>query len=412
MRSSLGFHTITLSMLLLNGEIKQLNSDFVNYSRKKRCIQMYPAKNNNLVIRFHPMDMGIKWEICHDVWINGFEMFFDIINVTINPKILAGTHDYITAATYQDMNVVIANFNAIMGRISPLLKTFDQYELKRIDYCINFDLSELAPGCSADQIMNLIRRSNIPTHFKEWTEYDYISHRNKSKPGSFYLISPSTNINCYSKYMQLQGHSRENEEKGYPPVPQKTLEAAKNIIRFEVQCKYHKTYTLSHRAKESGNSEYNKYKSLLSDEVCIEMVADYFQKTIQRGDWYALQEAIHMVERENYNCQKENRLINALKLVSQCRSFAMAKTAYQGEDLKAFKRTISDLACLNINPVTIPREWGIRHIPNLLRTYFDKAQEERAMAEMKDFSAGIFKEFYSRRKKKRENFYQKQDILC
>lgn len=159
-------------------------------------------------------------------------------------------------------------------------------------------------------------------------------------------------------------------------------------------------YTLSHRVKESGNSEYNKYKSLLSNEVCIEMVADYFQKTIQRGDWYALQEAIRMVERENYNCQKEKRLINALKLVSQCRSFAMAKTAYQEEDLKAFKRTISDLACLNINPVTIPREWGIRHIPNLLRTYFDQAQEERAITEMKEFSAEIFKEFYAKRKKK------------
>lgn len=56
---------------------------------------------------------------------------------------------------------------------------------------------------------------------------------------------------------------------------------------------------------------------------------------------------------------------------------AKAKAAYQGSDLDAFKRTLGDLASLGINPVTIPREWGIKHIPNLLYAYFDKVSEER-----------------------------------
>ena len=38
----------------------------------------------------------------------------------------------------------------------------------------------------------------------------------------------------------------------------------------------------------------------------------------------------------------------------------------------AFKQTLKELADFNINPVTIPREWNIKHIPNFLRTYFDK----------------------------------------
>lgn len=214
MCSSLGFHTITLSMSLLDGETWQLAKDFGKFNQKERCIQMYPNRNKNLEIKFYPMDMGIKWEICRNVWEERFKMFFNIIKVTINPKILTDTHDYITAATYQNMEAAIVNFNNITARISPLLKTFDCYSLLRIDYCINFDLGELAPGCSPNLVMNLIRRSNIPTHYKEWTEYDSSAHRRKSRPSSFYLINPSLNINCYSKYMQLQERSLENKAKG------------------------------------------------------------------------------------------------------------------------------------------------------------------------------------------------------
>lgn len=401
MHSSLGFHTITLSILSWGSQTKQLTQDFVKYSQKERNLQMYPNKKGNWVIKFYPINMGIKWEICRDVWINGAEMFFDIINVTINPKILADTQDYITATTYQDMKVAVANFNHIIATISPLLENFDCYKLKRIDYCINFDLSELAPDCSPELIMNLIRRSSIPTHYKEWTEYDTISHRRKSRPSSFYLVSKSVIINCYSKYMQLQERSRKNEDKGYPPILQSTLDAAKNIIRFEVQCMYHKTYTLSNNVKESGNSNVNKFENLLSNNTCIDIIVYYFNKIIMRGDWYTLQEAVRIVKRQNYNCQKEKRLIDALELVNQCRSLAKAKTAYRGEDLEAFKRTIKDLTNLKINPVTIPREWGIKYIPNLLYTYFDKVAEEKSLEQIECFRSECLKKTLATKKERK-----------
>lgn len=58
--------------------------------------------------------------------------------------------------------------------------------------------------------------------------------------------------------------------------------------------------------------------------------------------------------------------------VSQCRSLAKAKATLQGSDLAAFKRTVQDLADIGINPVTIPREWDIDHMPNLLHTFIEK----------------------------------------
>ena len=181
-------------------------------------------------------------------------------------------------------------------------------------------------------------------------------------------------------------------QNGYPPIAQATMDAAQDIIRFEVQCKYHKTYTLSLRAKRAGNTQLNKYESLLNRVMCIDQISEYYDKTIGRGDWYTLQEATRMIQFQHFNQQKEDRLIKALVLVNDCRSVARAKEAYHG-DLDSFKRTLSDLSGLRINPVTIPKEWGIKHIPNLLYAYSDKVSEEKKKKEMEEFRVECLKEY-------------------
>lgn len=401
LRSSLGFHTLTLLLLLEGKEVPRLIKHFGNYSHDTGLIQMYVVNEQkncityrpkysggnfllplNLHIKYSRENKGIKWVIrCHKR--HDFNSY--IVEVTINPKILAGIHDYIASATYDDMEVAITSFNNISKKISPLLGTFDCYRIKRIDYCINFNVDELAPGCSPKQIMTLIRRTDIPPHYTEWDEYNNIAHRMKSSPNSFYLMTSSVTINCYDKYAKLQEQTQQNERRGYPPIPQTTLDAAQGIIRFEVQCKYHKTYTFSNRAKESGNSNTNKYESLLTHGACVNVINDYFHKIIGKGDWYTLHEAIRIIESKHFNKQKEKRLIDALYLVNTCRSIAKAKAAYQDDKLDVFKRTLKNLVGLNINPVTIPKWWGIKHIPNLLYTYHDKVQQEESAKDMRKF---------------------------
>jgi len=329
-----------------------------------------------VIVKPFPQNIGMDWTIKFNIWFEPLGKFMNIIQVKINPKILSGCLDYITAANSGDMNAAIVNFNSISQSISPILRTFDQYSLKRIDYCINFSLNELAPGCSAEQMMNLIKRSDIPPHYEEWTEYNSISHRMKTKPGSFYLKCHSANINCYSKYMKFQEQSREDLEKGYPPISSKKMDEAQDIIRFEVQCKYRKMYTLSKQAMDAGAFSYNKYQSLLAPDMCGKIIREYFKKTIGMGDWYTLQEAFKKIAACNFNSQKENRLCSALQEVSQCRSLSKAKAKHQGNDLDAFKRTIKDLSDIGINPVTIPKEWGVAHIPNLMRAYDYKVVED------------------------------------
>lgn len=254
--------------------------------------------------------------------------------------------------------------------------SFNDYEIKRIDYCINICLSDFIPEYDPEQIMNLIKRSDIPPYYKEWMEYDKTSHRMKSKPESFYLCSKSANINCYSKYLQLLNRSQENVENGFDPIPQEIIDASHNIIRFEVQCKYFKTYALNKKAENSGNKCPNKYKSLLTPLRCVEIVSSYYEKVIGKGDWYTLSEAAQIIQSKKFYPQREKRYINALKHISQCRSIAKAKASYQDNELNAFKQTLNELADFNINPVTIPREWNIKHIPNFLRAYFNELIKE------------------------------------
>lgn len=388
LRSSLGFHTMTLSLLLFGDEIYQLLDNFIEYNEKTGFLLMFrknengvyinysPQKGNipylpsDIIIRYNNRNKGIKWHI----YDNRIHSMGYIVDVIINPKTLSNIPDYITAATYCDMKMAIICFNDEMKRISPLLKTFYDYDIKRVDYCINFYLKELAPECSQEQIINLLKRGDIPPSYQEWTEYAKKSHRNKRKPESFYLFNSSVTINCYSKYLQLKNQSKKNQEKGYAPIPPKILESAQDIIRFEVQCKYHKTFTLNQKAEALGNHDLNKFKSLLGHNFYNREVHYYWDKVIGKGDWFTMQEATRIIQSKHFNSQKEKRLIEALQFVSLHRSLATAKSLLKGYELEAFKRTLNDLYSLNINPVTIPKRWNICHIPNLLYQYYTKAQ--------------------------------------
>ncbi|RKI85384.1 hypothetical protein D7V94_23010 [Parablautia intestinalis] len=389
LRSSLGFHTMTLCISLLYSEVDKLLIDFSTYRENTGLIEMYRKnEKNDPIIYYHnenylPLEIniyfkgknrGIKWCIRSPKCPSN-SPFYNI-EVTINPKILAGITDYLTAATYSDMNIAIVNFNDESKKISSLLGSFNDYEIKRIDYCINICLSDFIPEYDPEQIMNLIKRSDIPPYYKEWMEYDKTSHRMKSRPESFYLCSKSVNINYYSKYLQLLNRSQENVENGFDQIPQEIINASRSIIRFEVQCKYHKTYSLNKKAEESGNNCVNKYKDILTPLRCVEIVSSYYEKVIGKGDWYSLPEAVRIIQSKNFNSQREQRYIDALKYVNQCRSLAKAKASYQGNELIAFKQTLKELADLNINPVTIPREWNIKHIPNLLKAYFNELMED------------------------------------
>jgi hypothetical protein len=123
---------------------------------------------------------------------------------------------------------------------------------------------------------------------------------------------------------------------------------------------------------------YSVAKELLSDLKTIPTVVHYFEKVVTTGDYYPLKTAIAMVEAKHYRSQRRERIIATLRLIAKHKSIARARTyctTEQTDDQEGlltigdFNLSLQDLVGIGINPVTIPRRWKIKHIPNLLTRY-------------------------------------------
>jgi len=222
-----------------------------------------------------------------------------------------------------------------------------------------------------EQIMALIQQADT-AHFDEWMQYDNKAHRMKPAQNSFRLLCKSLRINCYDKGNQL--------ETQYPNSPY--IDAARNIVRFEVQCCYLKVYAMSKAAREkTGCSESELLYELLSYGKCADMIRHYFYKTIGKGNYFTLDAAIQMVHLQRFRDKKKQQIIDALRLVSESRGISKAKAKLQGEELEAFRHLLWELNDMGINPVTVPKrarirwrknQWGIGYMPNLLNAYYDE----------------------------------------
>ena len=106
------------------------------------------------------------------------------------------------------------------------------------------------------------------------------------------------------------------------------------------------------------------------------IIEKYYYKVVRKGDYFTLDCARWIVEQYGFRPEKERRLLETLVFVNESRGIAKAKAKLSGSELKEFKRSLKDLDAIYVNPVTIPRKWGITHIPNLLRAYYDSEYEE------------------------------------
>lgn len=313
------------------------------------------------------------------------------VQATITPKVLLN-EDYIAIANESDIENTKSAFSNEACKISPILEDFDSYSMNRCDYCANFYLDELKIPCTTAQLMKLIKMSDNPANFVEWTKYDPTSHRKKPGKYSFYLVSNSVVANSYDKYEQLI-----NE----PDHPCPNKEDAKNLIRFEIQCMYPKLYAMwKNHMRLTTESEpstpkfsnaqkmYDFYgdpinyrritlpiDAFLSDAISSEVIDKYFRRIVRSGDYYTLAKAKHIVESLDCHPKKKEKVIDALKKTNAYRGIYNVKSNLKGKELLDYKLQLNALDELGINPVTIPRNWGIEHIPNLLNAYYDKCSE-------------------------------------
>lgn len=416
--TSRGFHTVTIVKKLTKKEASKLITDFQSYSETNdiKFFQIRKLKSNDdsdkfikwlhsahseyYIAHYLTQNKGILWLLRYSNISPGFIKPGEVdrpcsIKATINPKILTGENDYLAAATVDYLEDVEALFNNEAKKISPILGEYKHYSMNRPDYCVNFDLNELKIPCTAEQMIYLIKHGDIPRHYSERIEDNDISKRKKTDKSSFYLESRSVTINCYWKQKQLREKFQDCPD----------LEASHNLIRFEIQCNYLKTYLLSKDIKNKpGLSASDVIREMLSEDFCKDIIRQYFDRVIRRGDYFTLNGAIREVQLCHFSKRKEARLINELRRINQCRGIHRVRADLQGEELETFRRTLRDLSAINVNPVTIPRDWNIPRMPNLLDAYDRRIEDELHKKQQEEIGLQILKDYYDERKKKSKKY--------
>ena len=420
MSASLGYHTFTIFKRLTYDEAVRLYNDFKRFrdktgeikiitpnKEKKSKINDFPSSYTIIYLQRHK---GISWYIRFSNILSHLVDRYNpkyheepqpySVRAKINPKSLTGTKDYFIAANSECLDSVEAIFNGEASRISPIINNFDSYGMNRTDYCLNADLRELNLPCTPEQMMKLIKRGDLLRHYTEYRKYNKKAHRWVSNKYALYLQSNSSTVNCYWKYPQLVEEFGDCSD----------IEDSRHIIRFEIQCKYTKVYAMSkifreqYRKKLSLDEIYDSIvqgkvnypcfiNELLSDNIANDIIYKYFYKVIRKGNYFTLDGARWIIKKHNFRLEKETRLLETIEFINECRGIAKAKEKLHDAELSDFKRTLKDLDDILVNPVTIPRDWGINYIPNLLRAYEDYYYVERLITKKEFIANKIISEY-------------------
>ena len=256
--TSLGIHTLAFfqkltssdqyfSLMYILNSLVDMNREPITNNKGKTIGWEYTYKTNK----------GIRWRLI-SIEINNQLTIYGITAI-ITPKVLIDK-DYINVARASDIETVEDLFNKEAARISPIIKSFGLCSMNRSDPGLTFDLKELKFTCSPEQLITLGKRGNIPKKFTERMEYDKKQKRKTSDPYSLYAGNGSVNINYYWKYPKIKPKHPDYQNR----------EEYRYVMRFEVQAKYRKLYSLSKKIKH--NSRFYISTENLTDEEFWEMI--------------------------------------------------------------------------------------------------------------------------------------------
>ena len=240
-----------------------------------------------------------------------------------------------------ELNDVREKFNLFIQHISPTLPDFWDWHCRRIDYAITLKNKNTATYIKLFKAGNLSK-----TFYKKADNYS-------SLEGSLYVPSNSDKIrlNFYDKHAQLR------ELKGIVNDITKTSDN----LRIEVQCNRKK---LDHLRKKF-NTGSNTVKNMLDLEICQYIITSHYNMICDVQSYFSFSmasEQLHTHQSKlNYSADE---LIKTLEIIRLRGSIWKSKINFFA-GLNAFDKRIRDIKNIGINPVTLPDNLQITHLPNL-----------------------------------------------
>jgi len=240
--------------------------------------------------------------------------------------------------------------------ISSILPTEERWTVSRIDYTVNL-FSEYVKQC-----IELAKKGRDPYRYK-----DFINLQ-----GSSYRQSKTVILNFYDKLDEVRKKIEPASPNGY------LLNEAENILRIEVQCLGNKK--LKHIKDKFKLPTYANIYDYLKSDIAKEIIFYYYKKVIGTGDYYSMNEAIKKIQDTQWSNRKKENVIKWLQLIAQARSVSRAREQFiAGTAIKntqtlvkgtynTFINYIKSCEEIDLNPVTIPKDWKIKYIPNPIKS--------------------------------------------
>lgn len=273
-----------------------------------------------------------------------------LLTCRINFKRLIEQQDRLAVYTDDDYQKMVTQFNTIMVYMGGL-PTFENWNVNRIDYCINIKTPYVK------EYISLMQKGDIPA----WQRLPFnpISKRYTNQIGSIYLPAKSRNIkqnktgsitiNFYNKHLQQSAEALKNNE-----ISEAILKQSEDVLRLEVQCHRPKIDSL----KKRYNLENKKIIHYLAPQISFDVLESAIKSVCHLGDYQRKSVALGIIETAKGLHQSTRDDLKSILIevnrqhqsISKARDSLVAAGYFKRDK---FNNLIKKLDELNINPVTI-----------------------------------------------------------
>ena len=138
------------------------------------------------------------------------------------------------------------------------------------------------------------------------------------------------------------------------------MESCRDILRIEIQCFKDKVRYIKQRRCIPHKTIY----PYLRKEIAFKTIYENLKHIAGNGDYYSYKQALREANSKNLHLETKKKIEGLLFYIN--RQYKSAWKLKSEWDKREFKTITSKLRELNINPVTIPRSYKIKKLPNIL----------------------------------------------
>lgn len=336
-------HTITLYNQINTKQYNQIKDYLYNTSNT----QVYKSKRSDTcktLITHKYKSQGISRFTLSEIILP--ELTYYSVWIKFNPSRILNKdnpHDLMQQADIMRVN---DKFSELVKGINPDLPELMFWKTDRIDYSVNIITPYVA------LYVELFQRCNKPS--KYYKDLKSEGGKREQRKNSLYLMTKTYTINDYDKQAEVIANGGSPEE----------IEAAKDILRIEVQCKKGKINNLK---KNDDNIISTELYNFMDKDLSREVLLKYYDKTIGSGDFYSFKEASKIIKVDlDLTKSMKAKLIKHLWYINNFKSIHNAKQKFNNNPLfNKYLKLIRGIGENGINPVLIPRRKNIPFLPNI-----------------------------------------------